>query len=81
MAQNTTTINISLPKRLRADIERKVKGEAYGSVSEYICELIRKDLRTQAIEQVDHLLLQGLHSGTPKPATEDWWRERAIRPT
>ena len=75
VAQNTT-ISISLPKRLRADIERKIKREAYASVSEYLRELIRKDLRAQAVEQVDHLLLEGLRSGTPQPVTEDWSSER-----
>jgi putative addiction module CopG family antidote len=76
MPQRLATINVSLPKKLRADIERKIKREAYGSISEYVRELIRKDLRAQAIDQVDSLLLDGLRSGTPRRVDEDWWRER-----
>jgi hypothetical protein len=34
MALNTITISLSLPKKLRADIERKLKHESYASVSD-----------------------------------------------
>lgn len=75
MSSNITTINISMPRKLRAEIERKLARDAYGSVSEYLRELIRKDLRAQAIDQVDTLLLEGLHSGEPKPATGTFWKK------
>jgi antitoxin ParD1/3/4 len=74
MRQDITTINISLPKKLRAKVERKIAREAYGSTSEYVRDLIRKDLSGDAIAKVDELLLQGLHSGKPKPVDESFWR-------
>jgi antitoxin ParD1/3/4 len=76
MRQDITTLNISLPKKLRAKVERKIAREAYGSASEYVRDLIRKDLSSEAIAKVDELLLQGLHSGPGQPVTKKWWRER-----
>jgi antitoxin ParD1/3/4 len=66
------TIRISLPRKLRADMERKIKCEAYASASEYVRGLILKDLRAEAIEQVDQLLLDGLRSGPGQPYDEKW---------
>ncbi len=70
-----TSINISLPRKLREDIERKLVRERYGSVSEYLRDLIRRDLRAQAIEKVDSLLLEGLASGEGKPVGPAFWRK------
>jgi len=71
MRRDLTTINISLPRKLRADMERKMKRQSYASASEYVRDLIRKDLLAQAIEQVDQLLLEGLHSAA-EPYDENW---------
>jgi len=75
MGTNITSINISLPKKLRAEIEQKIERESYGSVSEYLRELIRRDLRAQAIDNVDALLLEGLASGEAKPSGPAFWRK------
>jgi antitoxin ParD1/3/4 len=75
MRSDITTLNISLPKKLRARLERKLKRDDYASASEYVRELIRKDLLAHAIEQVDQLLLEGLNSGPGRPADENFWRE------
>ncbi len=71
MPRDITTINISLPKKLRASMERKIRRQAYASASEYLRDLIRKDLQAQAIEQVDQLLLEGLNSPA-EPYDEKW---------
>ena len=75
MPTNITTINISLPKKLKARLDRKIKREDYASASEYVRDLIRKDLQAQAIEQVDQLLLEGLKSGPGRPLDETLWRD------
>lgn len=41
-----------------------MKTGGYGSVSEYIRDLIRQDQRRKAKEQIETLLLEGLDSGT-----------------
>jgi antitoxin ParD1/3/4 len=71
MNQDITTVNISLPKRMRAEIERKIAREAYGSVSEYLRDLIRRDLHKEAYEHVDRLLLEGLNSPA-RPYDRKW---------
>ena len=73
MSGKITSINISLPRKLRTQMERKINREAYSSASEYVRALIRKDLHAQAIEQVDQLLLEGLNSGPPEPIDENFW--------
>lgn len=47
-------ITISVPDWLQLYIEDRVKGSAYASVSEYVRELLREDMRR-------------LNSGTPAP--------------
>lgn len=74
MPSNVTTINVSLPKKLRARAERKLERNSYASMSEYVRELIRQDLRTEEIEAVDALLVSGLTSGKRKPVREGFWR-------
>ena len=74
MRQKIATLNLSLPAKMRAEVERKLNREAYGSFSEYVRSLIRKDLRREEIAQIDDLLLEGLRSGTPVPVTKKWIR-------
>jgi len=75
MPRNIATVNVSLPRKLRADMMREIRRQGYASASEYVRDLIRKDLRAEAIEQVDQMLLEGLRSGPGKRITEDFWRK------
>jgi antitoxin ParD1/3/4 len=75
MKQKTATMNISLPATLRDQLEQKLTRRAYGTASEYVRELIRKDLQREAIEKVDALLLEGMHSGPATPMTDRDWQE------
>ena len=68
-------MNVSLPAPLRAELEKKLKRQSYGTTSEYVRELIRKDLQREAIAKVDELLLEGLHSGPAVPMTDHDWQE------
>ena len=69
-------MNVSLPAPLRAELEKKLTRQSYGTASEYVRELIRKDLQREAIAKVDEMLLEGLHSGEPIPITPQWWKQR-----
>ena len=69
------SLNISLPAPLREWIEAQVKGGRYGNASEYVRELIRRDQERQAHERLEHLLLDGVESGTASPLTEKDWAE------
>ncbi|HET7837032.1 MAG TPA: type II toxin-antitoxin system ParD family antitoxin [Variovorax sp.] len=60
-----STMNISLPDALKAFVDEQVAQRAYGTSSEYVRELIRRDqerLRLRA------LLLDGAASAPGRPA-------------
>ena len=59
-----TTMNISLPDEMKAFVDAQVVDRRYGNASEYMRDLIRRDL---AREQFRAAILAGLESG---PAVE-----------
>ena len=72
-----STMNFSLPPALRKQLDQKVQRlGAYSSTSEYLRELVRRDLQRDAIAQVDALLSEGEASGPPEPIDEHWWKKR-----
>lgn len=60
-----TTMNISLPDALKSFVDERVSFGGYGTSSEYIRELIRKD---QERERLRGLLLDGASSPATAPA-------------
>jgi antitoxin ParD1/3/4 len=59
-----STMNISLPEGLKAFVDERVQAEGYGTSSEYVRELIRRDKDRKQFRE--HLLV-GLRSGTEGP--------------
>ena len=59
-----TTMNISLPEALKDFVDTQVSQRGYGTSSEYLRELIRKD---QDRLQFRNLLLAGAESAPTKP--------------
>jgi antitoxin ParD1/3/4 len=70
------SLNFSLPDPMREWVEAQVAGGAYGNVSEYMRELIRRDQREQAQRRLEELLLAGLQSGGPIEVTPDYWEKK-----
>lgn len=71
------TMNISLPDELRDFVDAQVGEHGYGSSSEYLRELIRKQ---RDIERLRAALLEGLGSGPAAPLAPDHFermRDRA----
>jgi len=60
-----TTMNISLPDTLKLFVDERVSFGGYGTSSEYIRELIRRD---QERERLRGLLLDGAASPAAAPA-------------
>ena len=54
-----TTMNISLPDTLKQFVDTQVATAGYGTSSEYVRQLIRRD---QEREQLRNVLLQGAQS-------------------
>lgn len=59
------TMNISLPDSLRAFVDEQVNERGYGTSSEYVRELIRKDADRLLLRRV---LLEGAASAPTAPA-------------
>lgn len=60
-----TTMNISLPNSLKSFVDDQVASQGYGSSSEYVRYLIRRD---QERHRLRDLLLEGLESERSSPA-------------
>ena len=58
-------MNISLPDALKAFVDRQVAEGGYGTSSEYVRELIRRD---HDRKQLRSLLLEGAASAAAEPA-------------
>jgi antitoxin ParD1/3/4 len=72
-----TTMNISLPEALKSFVDEQVAGRGYGTSSEYIRELIRRD---QDRQRLRGLLLEGAESAPAGVADGDYFeslRQRA----
>jgi antitoxin ParD1/3/4 len=70
------TMNISLPNSLRSFVEKQVSERGFGTSSEYVRELIRKDQDRQHLRE---LLLEGAASSLTSPVDAGYFeglRER-----
>ncbi len=64
------TMNVSLPDAMKTFVDEQVAERGYGTSSEYVRELIRKDQQTL---QLRHLLLQGGRSARAAPADQAYF--------
>lgn len=64
------TMNISLPDHLKSFVDEQVAGRGYGTSSEYIRELIRRDQDRLALRR---LLLDGASSAPTKPVDAEYF--------
>ena len=65
-------MNISLPEALKSYVDEQVSDRGYGSSSEYVRELIRKDQDRQLLRG---LLLEGAASPRAVTADADYFDE------
>ncbi len=66
-----TTMNISLPDAMKSFVDKQVSQCGYGTSSEYVRELIRKD---QDRLHLRGLLLAGAKSTSTAPVTEAYFK-------
>lgn len=67
-----STMNISLPDTLKSFVDEQVRQRGYGTSSEYVRELIRRD---QDRLQLRGLLLAGAASAPSTPADTNHFEE------
>lgn len=72
------TMNISLPDALKAFVDQQVSTRGYGTSSEYMRDLIRKD---QDIQHLRTLLLDGAGSAATAPVDAAYFQEFRDRAT
>ena len=65
-----STMNISLPESLKSFVDEQVSARGIGTSSEYVRELIRKDLDRQHLRG---LLLQGAQAAPAAAADEGYF--------
>jgi antitoxin ParD1/3/4 len=71
-----STMNISLPESLKEYVDEQVGECGYGTSSEYVHELIRKD---QDRKRLRAMILQGATSGLADPADADYFESLRAR--
>ena len=72
-----TTMNISLPDSMKAYVDQRVSQEGYGTSSEYVRELIRRD---KDRSQLRAMMLNGMDSAVTGQADAAYFqslRQRA----
>lgn len=69
-------MNISIPDPLKEFVDQQIASGRYGSVSEYVRELIRADQKRKAEERIDALLLDGLDSGGSVAVGDEYWEAK-----
>jgi antitoxin ParD1/3/4 len=70
-----TTMNVSLPRTQKEFVDRQVQRGHFSTVSDYIRDLIRREQRVLAREELEQKLLDGLNSGPAKEMTKQDWKE------
>lgn len=65
-----STMNISLPDSMKAFVDEQVASRGYGTSSEYVRELIRRDQDRQHLRR---LLLQGAASQPTAPVDRGYF--------
>ena len=65
-----STMNISLPQTLKAFVDEQTDARGFGTTSEYVRDLIRKDLERQNLRS---LILAGAQSTTHGPADTSYF--------
>ena len=67
-----SSVNISLPDSLRVFVERRAEEQGYGTVSDYLRDLVLKDQKRQGEARLETLLLEGLNGGDPIEVTPEY---------
>jgi antitoxin ParD1/3/4 len=65
-----TTMSIAIPDSMRAYVSARVESGAYGNMSEYFRELVRKDQFDHAKARLRTYIGDGLSSGSAQPLTD-----------
>ncbi len=73
----STTLNLSIPVRLKKQTKTQAKMQNFSSTSDYLQNLIREDIKkTKELKQFELFIKQGFHSGESENISakglDDW---------
>jgi antitoxin ParD1/3/4 len=70
-------LNISLSDQVQTFVEEQAIAAGFNSANEYVYHLIlREQERIAQQKRIEPLLVEGLESGEPIEATDDWWEQK-----
>lgn len=69
------SLNISLGERLKSFIEEQAAAGGFARPDEYVSAVLNAERRRKAQNELEELLLEGLNSGPPIEATEEFWEQ------
>lgn len=70
-------LNISLPDSLEAVIAQQAEQAGFDTATDYLVHLVlREQDRLAQQAKIEALLLEGLESGEPIKATDEWWEQK-----
>jgi antitoxin ParD1/3/4 len=67
-----TSMNITLPETMKAWVDEQVDSGGYGTPSEYIRELVRKEQKRALREEINANLLASVESPASPMTQKDW---------
>jgi antitoxin ParD1/3/4 len=73
MAPKLTSMNVSLPAALRDFVRQRVERGGFANASEYMRDLIRREVESSKRSSLEELLREGLESGPATPMTDADW--------
>jgi antitoxin ParD1/3/4 len=73
--RDITTMNVSLPRTQKEFVDQQVQQGSFSTVSDYIRDLIRREQRALARDELERKLLEGLNSGPATEMTKEDWTE------
>lgn len=61
------TVNLTLPDPVKDWIDAQTTSGRFDNASDYVLDLIRRDQKRQhAVEEIQHLVTEGVQSGEPE---------------
>lgn len=73
------SLNISLGEPLKSFVEEQAVAGGFTRPDEYVSAVLNAERRRKAEDELERLLLEGLNSGPPIEATEEFWNEKLRR--
>jgi antitoxin ParD1/3/4 len=67
-----SSMNISLPASLRQWVESQVETRGFGTASEYVRDVIRREREKTLLAQIEQTLLKATRTPLSKMTGDDW---------